>query len=212
MKIAVVGGGSVGAAVGRAWGRAGHDVTVGVRSPDEPRYDDLRASLPVTSVTTALGDCDAVLIATPASALPDVLTAQAAALDGALVMDATNQLSGPPTHPSAFSRPMHQLPLFAERLPSARVYRAFNTLGWESFAEPTFGAETADLLFCGPDGADRVTVEQLIGDVGLRPVWLGGPEAADALDGAARLWFTLALARGHGRHLALRILAEKELS
>jgi hypothetical protein len=39
-------------------------------------------------------------------------------------------------------------------------------------------------------------------------VWIGGTDAADALDAAARLWFALVADRGMGRRVALRVIAD----
>jgi predicted dinucleotide-binding enzyme len=61
--------------------------------------------------------------------------------------------------------------------------------------------------FAGPDTPARAVVEQLIADLGFRPVWLGdGPEALASTDALARLWFQLAFSRGWGRRLGLRLL------
>jgi predicted dinucleotide-binding enzyme len=49
-------------------------------------------------------------------------------------------------------------------------------------------------------------VASLITDIGLRPIYIGGLEQADLLDKLTRLWFTLALQQGRGRHLALKLL------
>jgi hypothetical protein len=38
IKIAISGAGNVGRALGTAWGISGHDVIVGVRNPDGPKY------------------------------------------------------------------------------------------------------------------------------------------------------------------------------
>lgn len=66
-----------------------------------------------------------------------------------------------------------------------------------------------DLFHCGPDGEPRATVERLIADVGLRPVWVvGGPEEVDVVDGVPRLWFTLVATRRLGRRLALKVIQE----
>ena len=73
------------------------------------------------------------------------------------------------------------------------------------FANPTVGGETAELFWCGPDDQD---VEQLIADVGLRPVRVGGIEAIDVVDGVGRLWLTLVFREGHPRRLAFRLLAD----
>ena len=40
----------------------------------------------------------------------------------------------------------------------------------------------------------------------LQPIWLGGVEAFDTVDSLTRVWFTLALQRNLGRHLALKVL------
>jgi len=40
----------------------------------------------------------------------------------------------------------------------------------------------------------------------LRPIYIGGLEQVDLLDNQTRLWFTLALQQGRGRHLALKLL------
>ena len=54
------------------------------------------------------------------------------------------------------------------------------------FADPTVGARWRDLFWCGPKDAG---VEQLIADVGLRPVRVGDIDAID-VDGVGRLWPT----------------------
>lgn len=46
----------------------------------------------------------------------------------------------------------------------------------------------------------------LISDVGLRPVYLGGAEQMGLLDSIASLWFALAFGQKKGRHLAFKVL------
>jgi predicted dinucleotide-binding enzyme len=152
----------------------------------------------VEKILEAVGSAEAVVLAIPGGGVEDLLDAYGASLDGKLLLDATNKLPGDK---------LHQVPLLEARLPAARVFRAFNTLGWENFAEPVIDGEVADLFYSGPDGDDRSAVEELIASVGLRPVYVGaGAEGADILDGVARLWFALALGRGRGRHIAFRTL------
>ncbi len=59
------------------------------------------------------------------------------ALSGKVVVDATNEVGG--------SGKLHAL---AELAAGAHPVRAFNTLGWESFADPVVAGQQADLLFC----------------------------------------------------------------
>jgi predicted dinucleotide-binding enzyme len=87
--------------------------------------------------------------------------------------------------------------------PRAQVFRAFNTLPWETFAEPRFGETGADLFYCGP--ADkRDVIEGLIRDVGLEPVYVGDLNWISVVDPLAGLFF--ALSQRLGRGLAFKLL------
>lgn len=198
MRVAIVGAGAVGTAIGRRLQQSGQDVVYGVRNPEGEAYRELSRGATVERIAEAVRDADAVVIAIPGAGTQGLLDDEGEELDGRLVVDAANTMGGDR---------FHQIPLLEARLPNSHVYRAFNTLGWENFAEPVIDEERADLFYSGPDGDDRRTVERLIADVGLRPVYVGaGPAAADLLDGMTRLWFTLARQQGHGRHLAFRTL------
>jgi predicted dinucleotide-binding enzyme len=192
MRIAVIGTGNIGSTLGAALARAGHEVALGSRNSGDAAGD----GPPVVDVAAALAGAEAVLLAIPARSVGEFLDAHAAALDGKLVIDATNNVGAAIANAAA---------AITEAVPTARYARAFNTLGWENFASPTFDGLAADLFFSAAE-ADRDVVEQLISDVGLRPAYLG-PGKQDVVDHALPLWFTLAQLRGH-RHLAFRILED----
>jgi predicted dinucleotide-binding enzyme len=108
-----------------------------------------------------------MLLAVPGGAVPQILAAVAPALLETIVMDATNNVGG--------SGALNARAAVDQAAPTARYYRAFNTVGWENFAEPVFNdGQRADLFFAGPDDDARETVEDLITAAGLRPVWVGG--------------------------------------
>src|SRR3954471_14603093 len=155
-RIAVIGGGNIGATIGEAWRRAGHDVAFASRSPQPPR---------TVAIADAMGAAEVVLLAVPGGAVPDLLAEHGAALDGRVVIDATNDVG---------NERLHHAEAYAEHAPGARFARAFNTLGYELFAEPSIGGAVADLFWCGPEDAG---VESLIADVGLRPGRLGDIDA-----------------------------------
>ncbi len=190
MRIAVIGTGNIGTTLAAALARAGHDVVLGSRTPRGATAD----GPPAVEVAIALEGADVVLLAIPARAVGDFLEAHAARIDGTLIIDATNNV-GADTANAAEA--------IAAAAPRARYARAFNTLGWENFANPSFDGVAADLFFSAAD-ADREVVEQLISDVGLRPAYLG-PGKQDLVDSLLPLWFTLAQLRGD-RHLAFRVL------
>ncbi len=204
LNIAVLGAGHIGGTIGRKWAEAGHNVSFGVTDPDGPKSQALRAELgdkvTIGSAADALAAGDIILVAMPGVAIDQIVAEYATSLDGKVIIDAANKMGtgGPP----------NSLATFQARTPNARVYRAFNTLGWENFVNPVINGLQADLFFCGPDGEDRKTVEQLISDVGLRPIWVGGLEEIERIDALLGLWFTLAAGRGYGRRLAFKLLSE----
>jgi len=52
---------------------------------------------------------------------------------------------------------------------------------------------------------DRATVETVIEDVGLRPIYLGEDQEA-LVDALFQIWISLALKQGRGRRLAFRLI------
>lgn len=198
MRVAIVGTGVIGTTIGRRWQESGHEVVYGARDPDSGHSSERMGGASIQTIAEAMQDSDAVLVAIPGGAIESLLDVYRDTLDGRLLIDASNDTSG-----GSF----HHIPLFESGVPNARVYRAFSTLGWENFAEPVIDGQQTDLFYSGPQGDDRPTVERLISDVGLRPIYIGeGGAGADLLDGLTRLWFALALRHGHGRHLAFRTL------
>jgi hypothetical protein len=202
LTIAVLGAGNIGGTLGRKWAGAGHQVAFGVNDPEGKHAQTLRSDLgdkvTIGSVGEALSSNPAVVVmAVPGMAMDAMIEKYVAQLDSRIVLDTANRMSG---------GPMNSLATFQQYTPHAHIFRAFNTLGWENFANPEFAEGEADLFYCGPEGDARTTVEQLISDVGLQPMYLGGVEQVGLVDAIGRLWFALALGQGKGRHLAFKVL------
>jgi 8-hydroxy-5-deazaflavin:NADPH oxidoreductase len=188
MEIAIVGTGFIGTTLGGALARAGHDVTFGSRHPEEGAV----AGTTVAPVGEALESAEVIVLCLPGAAVAGFASEHRDALDGKLVIDATNKM-GEETANSRSSLPS-----------SVRYVRAFNTLGGENMADPVFEEGRADMFFSGPE-ADRTTVEAVIEDVGLRPVYVGEDQEG-LVDCLFRLWIALAVGQGRGRRLAFRLL------
>jgi hypothetical protein len=201
MNIAVLGAKLIGSTLGKSWARAGHKVVFGVRNVANPEVQALVKSLgdqaSVTTVAEAIAQGDVVLFAIPGAAMDETIAANAKALNGKIVIDTTNKMGAPVANSAA---------TFEEKTPLAKVFRAFNSYGFENFQNPRFGDLQADLFYCGADGDAQTKVEQLISDAGLRPIRLGGINQAQVADMVGRLWFTLAHGQGMGRGLALKVL------
>lgn len=204
MKIGIIGVGNIGTTLGRIWVEAGHEVVFGVRSTRSPKVLDLLDSLngkaKAQRVDRAIASTEVVLLAIPGTAVAEFVRTHSTELGGKIIVDATNSFGQPE---------MHNMVVLEGSLPKTPVFRAFNTLAWETLANPRFGEERADLFFCGEFGAAREIIEGLIRDVGLRPIYVGGAEAAPLLDDMTRLFFTLIMQQGYNRRTAFRLLTEK---
>lgn len=202
MKIALIGSGKVGGALGERWSAASHDLVFGVREPERKRAERApeNPDIPFDTISGAIARSEVVVFAIPGKAMDAVIGEHAGGLAGKLIIDATNDFEGPSlSHVEAINAAVE----------GAHVFRAFNSLGWENFSHPAFGSEIADLFYCGSDAAEpQQTLEGLVGDVGLRPIRVGGLDQLSIVDSIVRLWFTLAVGRKFGRHMAFKMLTD----
>lgn len=189
MKIATIGAGNIGGTLGDTWRKAGHEVVYGLRDPSK-RND-------AKPIDQALAGAEAVMLALPGSAAVEFAREHGKGLEGKLIIDATNNFR---------EVKFDSWPELTAAIPTAQLYRAFNTLGWDVFANPLVGGVQADLFFCGPDGRGREVIEQLISDAGLRPIWVGGVDQVETVDGLLRIW--VALSRMRGRRIALKLISD----
>jgi predicted dinucleotide-binding enzyme len=145
------------------------------------------------AVGEALAGAGVVLLAVPGRAMAEVVAANGTALGGKIVIDAANRIG----EPSADSRAD-----IAAAAPDARYVRAFNTLGWENFADPPAGAA----LFFAADPLAWQTANELIKAVGLEPVYVGDADATGTVDALLTLWFALVKHNFGDRRVALGIV------
>jgi 8-hydroxy-5-deazaflavin:NADPH oxidoreductase len=189
MKIATIGAGNIGGTLGDTWTKAAHQVVYGLRDPSK-RKD-------AKPIDQALAGAEAVLLALPGSATVEFVREHAKGLDGKIIIDATNDFR---------AAKVNSWPELIAAVPAAQLYRAFNSLGWDVFANPLVGGVQADHFYCGPDGRSREVIEQLISDAGLRPIWVGGVDQVDTVDGLQRIW--MVLSRTRGRRIAFKLISD----
>jgi predicted dinucleotide-binding enzyme len=190
MRIAVIGTGHIGGTLGTKWLAAGHDVIFGGRNPV---LDDGPGGASVVTFDEALASAEVVLLAIPGPAIADLASSHGSALSGKVVIDAANRMG---------AAEFNSYEVIKAAAPDARYVRAFNTLGWENFADP---AEGAALFYAGDDGTKAIT-EELITATGLTPAYVGDADARKTVDGLLPLWFALVTQQGGNRRLAFRIV------
>ena len=200
MNISILGAKAIGSTLARKWAAAGHRSSV-CETSTGPTYESLVRELgdqaTVSSIEEAIAFGQVVVFAIPGNAMEETIRIHSPLLNGKIVIDASNKAGGPV---------MNSADAFARHASGAKVFRAFNSLGWENFENPRFGETVADLFYCGAADEAQSVVERLIGDVGLRPIRLGGLDKVDLVDSVAALWFALAFGQKMGRHLAFKVL------
>ena len=201
MKIAILGAGNIGGTLGKKWSAAGHAVVFGARDPGSAKA---RAALEsagpgarAASLAEAAASGEVVLFSIPSGAMAETAQALGAALDNKILIDATNNFAGPV---------INNLAALQAAAPGAQLYRAFNSLGWELFADPKLEGLQVDMFYSGPDGESRRQVEALIAEIGLRPLWVGGNDQVTLVDNLGALWVNLVFRRGWPRRTALKAL------
>lgn len=205
MRIAIIGAGNVGAALGRNWAGKGHVLRFGLRDPAAPKYAALGAIGALLRPAEAAAEAEAVVIATPWGATEAAVKALGD-LSGKIVLDATNPLAmGPQGLGLAFGHSDSAGERVAAWLPGAAVFKTLNTTGAETMQDPSVFPARPVMFVAGDDAARKPAVLGLIGDLGFEAVDAGPLSNARLLEAHAMLWIDLALKRGQGRGFAFAL-------
>jgi predicted dinucleotide-binding enzyme len=92
----------------------------------------------------------------------------------------------------------------------AKVVKAFNTVGANIMADPSFEGHKPVMFYCGDDDQAKQVVKQLISELVFEAVDAGPLKQARLLEPFAQLWISLAYAQGMGREFAFELLRRKE--
>ena len=210
MKIAVIGTGNVGSALGGSLARAGHDVTFAARDAAKAaRIAEAAGGRSVQDPATAAAGADVVVLAVPFTTIPAIADELAPVVAGKVVIDPTNPLTPDYSGLSTAGGPSGAERL-AALLPGAHVVKAFNTLFATVQADPTTLGTTVDALIAADDEGAAQTVEALASSIGFRPVTVGPLAAARELESLAFLNIRLQLIAGGAWQTSVVLVAPPE--
>lgn len=201
MKIAVIGAGNVGAALGTRWAAAGYDVVFGVREPQSEKARALPA--PALLPADAAREADVLLLATPWPATQAALETLGD-LTGKVLLDATNPLR-PDLSGLTHGHETSGGEFVAQWAAGARVVKVFNTTGAENLADPAYPSGPLVLPYCGDDPEAKRIAHALAAAIGFDPVDAGPLTQARLLEPLALLWISLAYRQGLGRDFGFRL-------
>lgn len=206
MKVALVGTGHVGQALGKGLLRSGHEIRYGSRAP-------AKASVPsgTRAVTQkeAVAWGDVVILAIPYSAVADTIRALGpGALRSKIVVDATNAIAR--TGDLAVGHTTSAAEELAKLVPDAKVVKAFNTVFASLMATGMTGGERVSLFVAGDDAKAKETVLRLGGEIGFDPVDAGPLRSARYMEPMAMQMMTVAFGQKLGSSIGLRLVRSTE--
>jgi 8-hydroxy-5-deazaflavin:NADPH oxidoreductase len=181
VRIGVIGSGHIGGTIGGLWVKAGHPVLFSSRHPEELKelVTGLGSLAQAGSVADAIAFGDALLIAVPYGALPQIGQDYANVIKGKVILDACNAV---PARDGAIANEVERDGIgitSAKYLPGARLVRAFNTLSYAIFAREANRPDPKLAVPIAGDDPEAVRMAaMLVRDAGFDPVVVG--KLADA--------------------------------
>ena len=179
MKIGIIGSGNIGGTVGELWVKAGHQVLFSSRNPEQlkPLVDKLGPLARAGTVKEALAFGDAMLIAVPYGAIPQIGRDYAADFAGKIVLDATNAVLNRDGEVAKEAREVGVGITSAKYLRGARIVRALNLMSFRRLASNANRAGERMAIPIGGDDPEALKVaSRLVRDAGFDPVVVGSLE------------------------------------
>jgi len=202
MKIAIIGAGNAGGALGANWAGKGHDIFFGVRDPKAEKTQGLLAKIGgkarADSPAEAAVFADVIVLSTPWPATEAAIRSMGD-LKGKILLDATNPLT---RGLDGIALEIGHTTSAGEKVQGwaagASVYKTLNTTGFANMANPVFNGIKSIMFVAGDDAAKKPKVIDLVGELGFDVVDAGPLRNARLLEAHAMLWIDLSLARGLG--------------
>lgn len=165
-KVAIVGKGNVGGALGRGLERAGHEVRVVGNDPQRVRE--------------AVGWGEVVILAVPYAAIDQAIGELGDAVRGKVLVDVSNALT--PDFQLAIGFTTSGAEELQKKVPSAKVIKAFNTVFAQHMDSGTVNGAQLTLFVAGDDAGAKEKVLALGRDLGFDSVDAGPLANARSLE------------------------------
>ena len=182
MTYSIIGSGNIGSAVARQFARKRiNAVIANTRGPDSlaALAKELGSYVTPQTIQSAV-KADVVILAAPFTAI-DVIARSSSDWKGKIVVDATNAIDFPAFTPTDLGgKPSSAV--VAEKLPGARVVKAFNTLPAAVLAsDPTQNGGRRVAFLSGDDAEANSKIASLLEQLGFAPINLGKIDAGGLL-------------------------------
>jgi predicted dinucleotide-binding enzyme len=204
-KIAVLGSGTVGETLANGFLKHGHEVMRGSRDASKLGSWKEKAGPKAQAGTFAEAArfADVAVLAVKGTAALEAVGLTGGALDGKVVIDATNPIADAPPEDGViqfFTGPNDSL---LERLqtasPKVRFVKAFSSVGAGLMVNPDLGARPS-MFICGNDATAREEVRGILTVFGWETEDMGSAKAARAIEPLCILWCIPGMLRNDWAH------------
>jgi 8-hydroxy-5-deazaflavin:NADPH oxidoreductase len=207
LKIGIIGTGRIGGALATLWAKAGHELLISSRHPEELR--ELARSLgPKVKVGTpreAAQFGNVVLISVPYAALPQIGLDLRDPLAGKVVLETGNPYPQRDGDMAVAARKQGTGAASSDFLPGVRLVRAFNAINYRDLAgEAHRDGERVAIPLAGDDAKALAVAQRLVRDAGFDPVVVGPLSRAKDFDVGTPVYTRLLTARELRQELGLR--------
>ena len=203
MNIAIIGTGNIGTAMGKAWAKAGHNISLGVRDLENFKGKEMLGldNVTVHSIGDAVKLSEVILIAAIPPATADIVSAMGN-VNGKIIIDTMNSVRA---KPEGYNNTFEALIDLTE---GAEVVKCFNSTGFENMINPVYPGDVhLDMFMAGDSKEAKETVRRLAKDVGFADCYdFGGNDKVALLEQFALAWINLAMMQGQGRNIAFKLI------
>ncbi|MBL8603716.1 MAG: NAD(P)-binding domain-containing protein [Myxococcales bacterium] len=206
--VAVLGSGTVGQTLAVGFKRHGHTVVIASREGNKLGAWSAAEGIAERPFAAALEGADIAVLAVQGGVAEALVKQLAAGLEGKVVLDATNPISGAPDKgilpffTSLSGSLMEQLQRAA---PGARFVKCFSCVGAAKMVNPDFGGTRPTMFIAGDDAGAKATTVALLDAFGWDAEDLGGVEGARAIEPLCITWCAPGFLRNSWGH-AFKVL------
>lgn len=197
MKIAIIGAGKVGSALGVQLSKVGQDVIYGVKESEKMGANFF-------SNLEAIRRSEVILLTVPWKASIEVVSS-VKDWNGKILVDCTNPINADFT-----GLELGQTTSGAEEIQkiavNAKVVKCFNQTGFENMADPKFEGGAPIMFAAGNDANATDVVATLAQSIGFQAIKLPMLSLARQLEQLAWLWIYTAYKTNTGRNFAFGLL------
>ena len=208
MKIGIIGSGLVGQVLAKAFMAEGHDVMLGTRNTAKAevvKFKEENEGLLTGDFAVTADFGELLVLATGGAVTAEAM--QMAGLEnfsGKVVIDATNPIAPLPPEQGVLKFFTNLDESLMERLqklvPTARLVKAFNSVGNPFMYKPKFKGGTPTMFICGNDAAAKNTVTAILTDFGWETEDMGNVQSARAIEPLCILWCIPGLLHNQWNH------------